>query len=193
MKRALTGIAAGLLLTAGAALAQDAPAQQPAAPPKADVVKTIGDWQVRCFSVQNSNPCDMFWQQTDPRSGQRVVAVSIAYSPTADRHLAVIILPLGVSIPKGVTIQTDSYTSPALKYRMCSRDGCFVQTIVENAVIESIAKSGPQAKINIAGDDGKPYALPLSLKGFSEAHDEMVSQAKAKASKAPAAAPAAKP
>ena len=190
MKLTLAGIAGAFLLTATAALAQDAPAQ-PAAPPKTDVVKTAGDWQVRCFSVQNGNPCDQFWQQNDPRTGQRVVAVSIAYSPAADRHLLVIIVPLGISIPKGVTIQTDSYTSPVLKYRMCSREGCFVQSVVDNAVVESMAKSGPQAKLNIGGDDGKTYSLPLSLKGFSEAHDEMVSQAKAKATKAPA--PAAKP
>ncbi len=189
MKLTLAGIAGGILLAASAALAQEAPDQQ--AQPKTDVVKTIGDWQVRCFSVQNPNPCDQFWQQTDPRTGQRVVAVSIAYAPSADRHLVVIIVPLGISIPKGVTIQTDSYTSPVLKYRMCSREGCFVQMVADNAMISSLAKSGPQAKLNIAGDDGKTYSLPLSLKGFSEAHDEMVSQAKAKASKAPA--PAAKP
>lgn len=189
MKLTLAAVAAALLLTSGAALAQNA-SDQPAQP-KADVVKTVGDWQVRCFSVQNSSPCDEFWQQTDPRTGERVVAVSIAYAPSADRHLVVIIVPLGVSIPKGVTIQTDSYTSPAMRYRMCSRDGCFVQMVVDNSVIESLAKSGPDAKLNIAGDDGKTYGLPLSLKGFSEAHDEMVSQAKARASKAPA--PAAKP
>jgi invasion protein IalB len=189
VKLALTGIAAGLVLAAGAALAQ-APSDQAAAP-KEDVVKTVGDWQVRCFGVQNPNPCDMFWQVGNPNTGQREVAVSIAYAPSADRHLMVIIVPLGISIPKGVTIQTDSYTSPVMHYRMCSREGCVVQVAADNSQIESLAKSGPDAKLNIAGDDGKTYALPLSLKGFSGAHDEMGSEAKAKAAKAPA--PAAKP
>src|ERR1700761_6923454 len=189
MKLALTGIAAGLLLSAGAALAQGAPDQ--AGQPKTDVLKTVGDWQVRCFAGQNANPCDLFWQQADPPTGPGIGTGSIAYSPGADRHLVVIIVPLGVSIPRGLVVQTDSYTSPAMHYRMCSRDGCFVQMVVDNSMIESLAKSGPDAKFNIAGDDGKTYSLPLSLKGFSEAHDEMVSEAKAKASKAPA--PVAKP
>ena len=70
MKLALAGIAAGLVLAAGAALAQ-APSAQPAAP-KAEVVKTVGDWQVRCFGVQNTNPCDMFWQHE--RSAARASA-----------------------------------------------------------------------------------------------------------------------
>lgn len=187
MKLALAGIVAGFALAFSAALAQP-----PAAPPPTPQmeVKTIGDWKVRCFGVQNPNPCDQFWEQVDPRSGQRVVAVSIAYVPSMDRHLMQVTVPLGVSLPRGLTIQTDSYTSPVMRYRMCSRDGCFVQLAVENALIKSLAKAGPEAKVNIVGDNGKVYGLPLSLKGFSGAHDEMVSEAKAKA-KAPA--PGAKP
>ena len=46
----------------------------------------------------------------------------------------IVTVPLEVSLPKGVVIQTDSYTSPTLKYRMCTRDGCFVQTAVDNAI-----------------------------------------------------------
>ena len=180
MKLALTGIAAGWLLAAGAALAQ-APSDQP------DLAKTVGDWQVRCFNAQNQNPCDLFWQQVDPRTGQRVVTVSIAYSPSVDRHLIVITVPLGVSITKGLTVQTDSYTSTVMHYRTCTRDACFVQ-LVDNSLIEALAKSGPDAKLNVAGDDGKSYSLPVSLKGFAAAHDEMVSDAKARAK--PAQAPA---
>jgi len=184
VKLALMGAAAGLLLAAGAALAQ-APSGQDA-PAKPDI-KTVGDWQVRCISTNSPNPCDQFWEQVDPRSGQKVVAISIAYLPSSDRHLMQLSVPLGVSIPRGVTIQTDSYTSPALRYRMCSRDGCFVQTAVDNGLIEALAKSGPDAKVNIADESGRVFNLPLSLKGFSGAHDEMVSEAKSRA-KAPTAA-----
>ena len=180
MKPALTGIAAGMLLAARAALAQ-APSDQP------DLAKTVGDWQVRCFNVQNQNPCDQYWQQIDQRTGQREVTVSIAYSPSADRNLVVISVPLGVSIIKGLTVQTDSYTSPVMHYRTCTRDGCFVQ-LLDNSLVEAMAKSGPDAKLNIAGDDGKTYGVPLSLKGFAAAHDEMMSDAKARAK--PAQAPA---
>jgi invasion protein IalB len=185
MKLALTGIVAGLLLSAGTALAQAPSGQE--GPPKADLVKTVGDWQVRCFSGQNQNPCDQYWQQVDARTGEREVTVSIAYSPSAGRNLVVMTVPLGVSIPRGLVIQTDSYTSPVMHYRLCSREGCFVQ-VADNGLVESLAKSGPDAKLNIVGDDGKSYSLPLSLKGFAAAHDEMVSDTKARAK--PAAAPA---
>jgi invasion protein IalB len=131
------------------------------------------------------------FQEIANKNRQRILSLSVAYVPSRDRHLLQITVPLDVSIQKGLTIQTDSYKSPVLKYRMCTREACFVQIAPENAVIEALAKSGPDAKINIVGDnDGKNYAIIFSLKGFSAAHDDMVSQARAKAKPATAAAPA---
>ena len=64
-------------LVSGAALAQ-APAAAPAAPPPPPEVKNIGDWLVRCYPAQTQSPCDMYQQQNDAKSQQRVLAVSIA-------------------------------------------------------------------------------------------------------------------
>jgi invasion protein IalB len=183
-------VSAGLLaialagLVCGSARAQQADAPPPTTPPE---VKTVEDWTIRCFAVKNGHPCDMFQEMANKETRQRILSVSLAYDPSVDRHLLQVTVPLDVALQKGVTIQTDNYTSPALKYRMCTREGCFVQMIAENAMIDALAKSGPGAKINIAGDNGKVYGLQFSLKGFSAAHDEMVSKARAKA------VPAAKP
>ena len=193
MKPVLAGVFAGLVLAAGSVNAQPAANAAPGRPE----TKTVGDWMVRCFPVNNPNPCDVFQELDDQRTRQRVLSVSLAYVPSMDRHLLQITVPLDIAIQKGVTIQTDSYTSPVLKYRMCSRDGCFVQTAPDNAMIGALAKSGPDAKVNIVAENGKVYGIKISLKGFSAAHDEMVSQARVKAKPAAktgdAAAPPATP
>jgi invasion protein IalB len=181
---------AGLLLAAGAAAAQQADSS--AAPPAKPEIKNVGDWQVRCFAVNSTHPCDLFQEMADQNTRQRILSLSIAYDPSLDRHLLQVTVPLEVAIQKGMTIQTDNYTSPVLKYRMCNRDGCFVQMLADNTLIEALVKSGPEAKLNIFADGGKSYGLKFSLKGFSGAHDDMVAQARAKAKK-PAEAPAAKP
>ena len=181
-------VSAGLLAIALAGLVcGPARAQQGEAPTAPPEVKTIEDWTVRCFAVKNGHPCDMFQEMANKDTRQRILSVSLAYDPSVDRHLLQMTVPLDVALQKGVTIQTDNYTSPNLKYRMCTREGCFVQMVAENAMVEALAKSGPAAKINIAGDNGKTYGLQFSLKGFSAAHDDMVSKARAKA------VPAAKP
>jgi invasion protein IalB len=172
---ALGGILAGILFASGAAFAQQAPET---APPE---VKTVQDWFVRCFPVASPNPCDIFQELDSQTTKQRVLLLSMAYVPSLDRHLLQIIVPLDISIPKGVTIKTDSYSSPVLKYRRCDRNGCYVETAADNAMIEALTKSGPAAKVNIVADNGKAYGLNFSLKGFAEAHDEMVTKARAKA------------
>ena len=176
LKFVLTGAVACLLLGGVAAFAQEAPAA-----PGRPEVKTVGDWAVRCFPVNNSNPCDMF-QQKATQAGQRILTFSLAFVPSMNRHILQITVPLDVALQKGVTIGADSYTSPVMKYRMCNREGCFVQLAPDNAVIEAMARAtGPNANINIVANSGKGFALPLSLKGFSAAHDDMVAQARAKA------------
>lgn len=179
MKPVLTGAVAGLVLGCAAAFAQEAPA--PAAPGRPDV-KTVGDWMVRCFPVNNPNPCDMFQERVAGEAKQRVLTFSLAFVPSMNCHILQITLPLDVAIQKGMTIQADTYTSPVLKYRLCNREGCFVQMAPDNALVEALAKAGsPDAKINIVADSGKSFALPLSLKGFAAAHDDMVAQARVKA------------
>ena len=177
---------AGLLLACATASAQEA------TPPRPET-KTIGDWEVRCFAVNNANPCDMFQEMANKDTRRRILSISLAFNPSMDRHLLQITVPLDISIQKGLTIQSDSYTSPVLKYRMCTRDGCFVQMAADNALVAALAKSGPEAKLNIVGDNGKAYGLQFSLKGFAAAHDDMVAQARAKAKPATQTGDAAKP
>jgi len=177
MKSLLTGVFTGLVFGCAAAFAQEA--QAPAGPGRPDV-KTVGDWMVRCFPVSNPNPCDVFQERVIRQ--QRVLTFSLAFVPSMNRHILQITVPLDVAIQKGVTIQADGYTSPVLKYRMCNREGCFVQTAPDEAMIEALAKAtSPEAKVTIVADNARSFALPLSLKGFSSAHDDMVAQARVKA------------
>ena len=179
MKSLLSAICAGLLLSFGGAMAQQAGA--PTDPGRPDI-KPVGDWFVRCFPIESPSPCDMFQQLDSQTTKQRVLSISLAYVPSIDRHALQIMVPLEIAIPKGVTLQTDTFKSPVLKYRRCDRNGCYVEMPVENSFVEQIGRStGEGGKINIVADNGKTYALNFFLKGFSAAHDDMVSQARAKA------------
>src|SRR5579863_6660389 len=175
---AMAGIA--LVLAAGSAQAQG---NAPAAPAKPEQ-KQFDDWQVRCFPIQSPSPCDMFQEVANPQRNQRILAISIAYVPSMDRYALQVTVPLGVSLPKGLSMQTDSYTSPTLHYRRCDRDGCYVETGVDKGLIEGIARSSPdaKAKVNITGDsNGKNVGITFFLKGFAAAHDDMVSESRVKA------------
>jgi invasion protein IalB len=186
----LPGLASVLGLCAMPALAQ--PAAAPSTPPLAVTdTKPVGDWTVRCFSATSTSPCDMSWELSNENTHQRIVAVSLAYVPKNDSHMVEIAVPLDVSIPAGVMIKTDSYTSPRLAFHHCDQAGCYVMGTMPNDMVASLAKSGPNASVNIVGDDGKSFAVKFSLNGFAAAHDAMSALAKAKAKDTPADATAA--
>jgi invasion protein IalB len=188
MKSVLSAAFAGLLLSCGVAMAQQSDAVS------RPEVKQVGDWFVRCFPIQSPSPCDIFQELDSPNTKQRVLSLSLAYVPSVDRHAIQIMVPLDIAIQKGITVKTDSFTSPMMKYSRCDRNGCYVEVPVENNFVEAIAKStGEKGKVIIVADTGKTYNLDFFLKGFSAAHDDMVVQARAKAkavSKPDDAAPA---
>ena len=185
----LSGLALGVLAFGPAF------AQAPAAPPPPPEVKNIGDWLVRCYPAQTQSPCDMYQQQNDAKSQQRVLAVSIAYIPHVDKHAIQISVPLGVSIARGVVLQAGSYSTPMMPYRRCDRAGCYVEMLLDNSTIDQMNHAGDNALIKVTADDGKNYQLKLSMNGFTAAHDSMAEQARAKAKPADGApaAPAAPP
>ncbi|HUO89979.1 MAG TPA: invasion associated locus B family protein [Rhizomicrobium sp.] len=151
--------------------------------------KPFGDWTVRCFPVKSPSPCDMFELLANKASGQRVMSVSIAYLPVNDKHVMQIAVPLLVAIQKGLVLSTDTYTSPVLHYRRCDRAGCYVEMLVDNDIINALSTSTGQAKVRIIAEGGKPFDIPFSLNGFSDAHGAMQDLARKKTAK-PAEAPA---
>ena len=132
----------------------------------------MGDWQVRCFAINTTHPCDLFQEMADQNAHQRILSISLAYDPSIDRHLLQVTVPLEVAIQKGMTVQTDGYTSPVLKYRMCTREGCFVQLLADNALVEAMVKAGPDAKVNIFADNGKSFTEILA-RAFPPPADDM--------------------
>jgi invasion protein IalB len=182
----LSGLAL-LALGSGAALAQ---AQAPAAPPAQPEVKQIGDWQVRCFPVQSPSPCDMFQQQGNEQTKQRILALSIAFDPLSNVHLVQIVVPLGISVAPGVVIHSTNFTSKTLPYRRCDGAGCYVEGPLDNAVIDQLTHAGDTAMVKIVAVDGKNYDLKVPLNGFAAAYTSMSEQARQKAKPIPAAAPA---
>jgi invasion protein IalB len=176
-------LAAALALCAAPSFAQEQ--QAPAAPPKPDVTKQVGDWIVRCYPVNSPSPCDMFQLLAQKKTGNRVMTMSFAYAPKAERYAVQIAVPLGVSLAKGLTIKADDYTSPALQFRRCDRGGCYVEGLTDAAMLDALGQHNGQAKAVIVTDEGRSLDVSFSLKGFSDARTAMTDLAKQKASAAP--------
>lgn len=176
ISKLLTGLVlAGGLVLPGLALAQGA------APVVPTDTKTIGSWTVRCYPNGGPRPCDMSEVMQDKNTGQRVLGISFAFDPMADRHVVQIAVPLGVAIQSGIVIKAASFTSEKMPYRRCDNAGCYVEMIIPNQLTDTLAQSGNSSTVNIAANAGKVVPLPLSLDGFAAAHDAMMTLARQKA------------
>ena len=193
MRSSLAAVAA-LLLSLGAASAQPAPAPASGAPLQPSETKTFGDWTVRCYPIASPSPCDMYELLANKQNNQRVMSLSIAYLPSGDKHVIQVAVPLGILIPRGLVIESDTFTSQMLHYRRCDRGGCYVEMLFDNASINALATASGPAKIKIVADNGKVFEIPFSLKGYADAHGAMVDLARKKtAEKPPPATPPAAP
>ncbi|MEI9995821.1 MAG: invasion associated locus B family protein [Rhizomicrobium sp.] len=191
LRKSLVAAFALSLLSFGTAFAQDAPAAPGGAPVKPTDTKQFGDWMVRCYPVNSPSPCDMFELLANKQSGQRILSISIAYVPSNDRHVIQIAVPLGVSIPKGLFLSADSYSSNQLHYRRCDRGGCYIEMLMPNEAVSQLGSSTGGGKIRVF-IEAKAIDIPFSLNGFSDAHGTMVDLARKKTGKGgEAAAPAA--
>lgn len=163
LKRAastLVGFATGLLMASGVATAE----------PDA---RTHDDWTLRCQARENALPCDMVQTIIDKPSGKQVLAFSIAWSPTDDKHALQIILPLGVRLEPGLAIRIDEdFTVKGIRITRCETSGCFVEAIMENTLLEAM-QNGSGGAVIIVDAARQPVALPFSLKGFTAAHQAL--------------------
>ena len=149
-----------------------APPPQRVQEPAPTDVKTFGDWTVRCFPIKSLGQCDMLQATLDKATGRRIVSTSIAYVPSSSRYVAKIIVPLGVQIAAGITVTSDKYNSKALAITRCENDGCYVEDLLDPVLVGKLI-DGKSGSVVVALTTGRHVALPLSMRGFSDAAAEM--------------------
>ena len=161
----------GVALTAGLGNAAQAQASSPAAKPQ---IERYDDWQVRCFDVKSTSPCDMLYGIYVKATGQRILSVSIAYAPARATHFMQVAVPLGIAVQKGITVVAGDFRSTPLVVRRCDNNGCFAELIAAPELVQALlSNSEGKASVEIVADGGKPISLMLSLKGFAKAYAAM--------------------
>lgn len=159
--------------------AAPAPAKvEPTAAPPASAsteTKTYGDWVVRCFAIKAPVQCDLFQATVEKSSQRRIVSLSIAYAPGANAYVAKIIVPLGATIPDGLTLVTDKRSSKPLAYSRCEQDGCYLEGPLDRALVDRLL-AAKAASIVMTTYGGPKVVLPVSLNGISDAIAAMRAQ-----------------
>jgi invasion protein IalB len=153
------------------------PTGQGQAPPELEMTeRPFQDWVLRCGrSQEGPEVCEM-QQQTTDKEGRTVMAVAVGTVPDSQNPALLIILPLRILLPAGVTLQIDGGAEVPLVIDWCERQGCRIEMLIEPDLLSRL-KAGREAKVLFEALDpeGQRRSLgyPMSLLGFSAALGEL--------------------
>ncbi|MBN9234412.1 MULTISPECIES: invasion associated locus B family protein [Phyllobacteriaceae] len=164
--RLMTMISAGALSTTVLAQAPQLPGGA------TSLNETYQDWTVGCRVVNDTRSCTIT-QQQQRQDGQRVLAIELRKQ--ADQAVpGLLVLPFGLSLQGGVTLQIDEQPALALQnFTTCLPAGCLVSLNFDEAAV-SMLRGGTALKVTAATHDTKQdVALSISLKGLATALDRL--------------------
>lgn len=140
-----------------------------------------GDWTVGCAmqqQTQDQRPtkiCSLGQEQLDNRSRQRVFAIELRPSKTTAK--ATLILPFGLDLQRGVTLQMDDgQAGPVQPIRTCLAAGCLVEVDFDAAMVASLGKAKTVKVSAIADGKDTPFTIPMN--GFQSAYNRTLELAK---------------
>lgn len=132
----------------------------------------VDDWVVECVDPPVNNvACQITYTVLFGAKRAPVFVSAIANSDPGEPMDVVFVLPLNIKLKQGLRISNDSR---ALQYQFdrCAPNGCYVETLMSADLYEMMTTS--QAGFaTIVRNDGEPFAIPFSFKGFSAAVDTM--------------------
>jgi invasion protein IalB len=128
-----------------------------------------GAWGVRCNTATGAPAaCQIYQNIVVTESRKPILHFAIGFTEDAKTAVGIFVVPLGIYLPPGVTLQVDDGQIYELPIDMCAEKGCRVRFSFDDNLL-NIFRRGETAKITFAGGDRKPIVIPVSLKGFTAA------------------------
>ena len=183
MQSRLVALAAAVLLSTGAAYAQQgtkknapAPAAQPApTQPQADgsPAQQPG-WIVRCTSASRDAPLECAMEQNAvlTKTGQTIVLINIRIAPDTRTPVVLLQLPLGLNLPIGAKLQVDEGKTVDLQIQTCENRGCYASSPIAPDLLAAL-RSGKQLKVSFQNMAKETIAIPMPLGDFASAYDKI--------------------
>jgi invasion protein IalB len=134
-----------------------------------EVRQVFGQWSLRCEeSKRGQERCSIVQDVVTRASGQRVVRAAIGLVPGSLEPIALFTLPLGISLPAGVSLQIGGGEPVRFPIERCEVQGCRGGLKLGAALVDAL-KQAQDAELIFHDAQRQPIRVALSLEGFARA------------------------
>jgi len=167
-RSALHQLAACIGVLCHAVLAGSAGLAQTAEPESTEAV--FSDWRVLCQATADKPACQMVQSASAAEDGPPVFLLSISEAGDARDSYAVMTVPVGVYLAPGIELHVDNRRPFKVLYEVCDQLGCHAGFRLNGQVLSAFRK-GLEVRARVWTGRNKAVDFPLSLRGFTAAHD----------------------
>jgi invasion protein IalB len=140
-----------------------------AAPPDVPTVSVYQDWRVACPEMSKQDgTCEIQQDVLDSKTRSQLARLAIFKLNGA--NTLIVTVPFNVLLDPGIGLGLGNDKPRLYQFETCNGVGCLVRIPLDDNLAKAIG-AAPQARILLAGLDGKPVGLPFSLKGYQDAMD----------------------
>ena len=131
------------------------------------------DWTARCEVRKETagketkeQTCFVFQNILLKKENKRLLHVAVGYLVSKDQPVAFFTLPLGVSLPGGVSLTVDDGKPLRVRYERCDASGCLAPLALTETLVKSL-KGGRWARVAFFDATRREVSVPVSLLGFT--------------------------
>ncbi len=130
--------------------------------------QSFGNWTSKCEDSQGGKEggCFIFQNLVLREGGQRVLQVAIGYVPNSTEPVALVSLPLGISLPPGVSLEMATVDTLRFPVERCEPNGCRAGLKLKADFMDALSHV-EQMTVKFHDAERRPIEVPISLKGLA--------------------------
>lgn len=138
---------------------------------RAFVQETFGAWQLYCrtFPRSQGRRCALVQSVTAEDQQDLDLTLMIYHELEGDNTLLRAVVPLGVLLPRGLSLRIDNENAGATPFVRCTLHGCVAEAVLKKEEITHL-KRAKTAVFVIYETVEAGIGIPISLEGFTDGY-----------------------
>jgi invasion protein IalB len=141
------------------------------------IEKYYDNWKVECRDNEERKNCGLVYALLNRETKRVVFSWTLVPDADADdRHKAVVLTPMGVLLPEGITVTFPESDPVKLSYRTCTARGCVAEVTMSEQWIRALS-SQETLTVRYKSVGGRDLQHEVNLAQFAPAYEFYTAEA----------------